>query len=150
VTAVVRERKQVVAALLVEHPHVLDVVDPAVVVGRNQLQRRVRQRRDVAAAVLIRILRVALQRDVSQRAQARGAPERLGRRVDRLLGRRPWHRALGGCLSGHTGASPHADGPDGHNHESDNDKCSTHVPLPIGALFRVTREDYRPSPPCVH
>ena len=73
------------------HAAVLEVVDASIVVGGDELLRRAGQRGDVAAAVLIGVLRVADQRDVAQGENAIGTTERDGCRVDRRAGRRAGH-----------------------------------------------------------
>jgi hypothetical protein len=68
-------------------------------VGGDELLRRARQRRNVAAAVLIRVLRVAGQRDVAQGPDPVGATEGGRGRVNGLLRGGPGHSAdsLGAC-----------------------------------------------------
>jgi len=66
---------------------VLEVVDAPIVIGGNEFLRRAWQRRDVAAAVLIRVLRIADERQVAQRANPARAAERGRCRVDGLYGR---------------------------------------------------------------
>jgi hypothetical protein len=91
VAAVVGKWKQIVPSLLMQHAAVFEVVDATVVVRRDELLRRAGQRRDVATAVLIGVLRVADQRDVSQLQNAIGAAEGGGGRVDRLSRRGARH-----------------------------------------------------------
>jgi hypothetical protein len=62
--AVRGEREKIVAALLVIHAPVLQVVDAAIVVRGDELLRRTRESGNVAAAVLIRVLAVANHGDV--------------------------------------------------------------------------------------
>ena len=93
VTAVVGERKKVIAALEMTHPSVLEVVDAAIVVGGDELLRRAGKGGDVAAAILIGVLRVADQRDVAQLEYSLGAAQRRGCRVDRVFRRRARHPA---------------------------------------------------------
>ena len=79
-----QEREQHVAPLDQLEAVVLEVVDAPQLVGGDVLFRRARLAGDAAAAELVRVLAVADQRDVPDRAELLRAAERGGGSVDHL------------------------------------------------------------------
>ena len=76
------KREQHVAPLGELEPAVLEVVDAAQLVGRQVLLRRGGLAGDAAAAELVGVLRVAVQRDVPDRAYPLETAERHGGALD--------------------------------------------------------------------